>query len=266
MYMKKQLIYVIIVITASYSLLSGRQLFGERKSKSKSRAISSSASAAGDQDEPFIEQSVPTVRSRKNIESVIPVKRIPQGWIFRGELLAPWEANLPAVLSVIPDTTLEVIYQDDSRTTNDGIVIPIKRASVEFQYSSRLTVEQIILEFTNVDFIYSTTNNNDSHYLLSAITKKVGLKDTGFPQLTADDIIKHKVLMEYGTPKEFDGVWHIYQEPLSTFRARELDERNLKVEMISTNVEKRINKAVEDMYSKQGIEYKKRLMIQGIDL
>ena len=36
--------------------------------------------------------------------------------------------------------------------------------------------------------------------------------------------------------------------------------------MISTNVEKRINKAVEDMYSKQGIEYKKRLMIQGIDL
>ena len=99
--MKKQLIYVIIVITASYSLLSGRQLFGERKSKSKSRAISSSASAAGDQDEPFIEQSVPTVRSRKNIESVIPVKRIPQGWIFRGELLAPWEANLPAVLSVI---------------------------------------------------------------------------------------------------------------------------------------------------------------------
>ena len=66
--------------------------------------------------------------------------------------------------------------------------------------------------------------------------------------------------------KEFDGVWHIYEEPLSSFRARELDERHLKVEMTSTKVEKKITKAVDDMYSKQGIEYKKRLMIQGIDL
>ena len=264
--MKKGITYIIVFLILAFSYGNGGQLFGGRKSKSKSISSSKKFSNLNEQDEPFLEESTPTVTSRKNIESVIPVKRIPQGWIFRGELLAPWEANLPAVLSVIPDTTLEVIYQDDSRTTNDGIVIPIKRASVEFQYSSRLTVEQIILEFTNVDFIYSTTNNNDSHYLLSAITKKVGLKDTGFPQLTADDIIKHKVLMEYGTPKEFDGVWHIYDEPLSTFRARELDERNLKVEMTSTNVEKKINKAVEDMYSKQGIEYKKRLMIQGIDL
>ena len=29
-------------------------------------------------------------------------------------------------------------------------------------------------------------------------TKKVKLKDTGFPQLASSDIIKHKVLMEYG--------------------------------------------------------------------
>ena len=264
--MKKRIIYLIVFLLIAPSNGDGGQLFGGRKSKSKSRPSSKPVSNTNEQDEPFREESTPAVTSRKNIESVIPVKRIPQGWIFRGELLSPWEANLPAVLSVIPDTTLEVIYQDDSRTTNDGIVIPIKRASVEFQYSSRLTIEQIVLEFTNVDFIYSTTNNNDSHYLLSAITKKVGLKDTGFPQLTADDIIKHKVLMEYGTPKEFDGVWHIYEEPISTFRARELDERNLKVEMTSTSVEKKINKAVEDMYSKQGIEYKKRLMIQGIDL
>ena len=265
--MKKGITCLVVFLLVVLSYGNGGQLFGGgRKSKSKSTPSSKSLSSSNKQDEPFLEESTPTITSRKNIESVIPVKRIPQGWIFRGELLAPWEANLPAVLSVIPDTTLEVIYQDDSRTTNDGIVIPIKRASVEFQYSSRLTVEQIILEFTNVVFIYSVTNNNDSHYLLSAITKKVGLKDTGFPQLTADDIIKHKVLMEYGTPKEFDGVWHIYEEPLSTFRARELDERNLKVEMTSTSVEKMINKAVEDMYSKQGIEYKKRLMIQGIDL
>ena len=35
------------------------------------------------------------VTTRKNIESVIPVKRVPNGWVFRDELLAPWESNLP---------------------------------------------------------------------------------------------------------------------------------------------------------------------------
>ena len=92
------------------------------------------------------------------------------------------------------------------------------------------------------------------------------LKDTGFPQLASNDIIKHKVLMEYGTPKEFDGVWHIYQDNNSTYKVRELDERNLKVEMASLKVGQKIDAAIEDMYSKQGIEYKKRIMVQGIDL
>ena len=55
--------------------------------------------------------------ARKNIESVIPVKRIPDGWVFRDELLAPWESNLPAVLSIIPDTTVEVVYHDDNRNS-----------------------------------------------------------------------------------------------------------------------------------------------------
>ena len=117
-----------------------------------------------------------------------------------------------------------------------------------------------------VDFIYSTTNNNDSHFILEGITKKVKLKDTGFPQLAASDIIKHKVLMEYGSPKEFDGVWHIYEDINSTYKVRELDERNIKVETKSLQVTDKLEKAIDDTYSKQGIEYKKRLMVQGIDI
>ena len=31
-------------------------------------------------------------------------------------------------------------------------------------------------------------------------------------------------------------------------------------------VKKKIEKAIDDTYSKQGIEYKKRLMVQGIDI
>lgn len=261
--MKKIIIYSFVFVFI-YPMMGndGLQLFGSKKSneKEKSSALSSQRS------EPTEDFSTTEVASRKNIESVIPVKRIPGGWVFRDELLAPWESNLPAVLSIIPDTTVEVVYHDDNRTTREGFVLPIKRASVEFQYTSRLTHELIMLDFVNVDFIYSTTNNNDSHFILEGIVKKVKLKDTGFPQLASSDIIKHKVLMEYGTPKEFDGVWHIYEDVNSTYKVRELDERNLKVELKSLKVVDKLEKAIDDTYSKQGIEYKKRLMVQGIDI
>ena len=54
-----------------------------------------------------------------------------------------------------------------------------------------------MLDFVNVDFIYSTTNNNDSHFVLGY--SKIS-KDTGFPQLASSDIIKHH-FSDHGTPK-----------------------------------------------------------------
>ena len=256
---------MIALLLISSVKADGLQLFGSRKSAEKE---SSNQQSARNQNDDMTEDFSSTeVTTRKNIESVIPVKRIPSGWVFRDELLAPWESNLPAVLSIIPDTTVEVVYHDDNRTTREGFVLPIKRASVEFQYTSRLTHELIMLDFVNVDFIYSTTNNNDSHFILQKVLqRKVKLKDTGFPQLASSDIIKHKVLMEYGTPKEFDGVWHIYEDVSSTYKVRELDERNIKVELKSLKVSDKLEKAIDDTYSNQGIEYKKRLMVQGIDI
>ncbi len=257
--MKKVIIYILTLSILVPVYGEGLQMFSGKNKSAK-------AENQAQEEESIMDFSSSTVTQRKNIESVIPVKRIPDGWVFRDELLAPWESNLPAVLSIIPDTTVEVVYHDDNRTTKEGFVLPIKRASVEFQYTSRLTHEQIRLDFVNVAFIYSTTNNNDSHFILEGITKKVKLKDTGFPQLTSSDIIKHKVLMEYGTPREFDGVWHIYEDKNSTYKVRELDERNIKVEMLSLGVIDKIEKAIDDTYSKQGIEFKKRLMVQGIDI
>jgi|TARA_B100000745_G_scaffold259200_2_gene182504 hypothetical protein len=267
--LKEKIMKKIIIYSLAFAILmplrgDGLQLFGSKKTSDKEKK--SEQKASSQRDDMTEDFSTTEVATRKNIESVIPVKRIPSGWVFRDELLAPWESNLPAVLSIIPDTTVEVIYHDDNRTTREGFVLPIKRASVEFQYTSRLTHELIMLEFVNVDFIYSTTNNNDSHFILEGITKKVKLKDTGFPQLTSSDIIKHKVLMEYGTPKEFDGVWHIYEDVNSSYKVRELDERNIKVETKSFKVVDKLEKAIDDTYSKQGIEYKKRLMVQGIDI
>tara|TARA_B100001971_G_scaffold125712_1_gene115773 strand:- start:6309 stop:7145 length:837 start_codon:yes stop_codon:yes gene_type:complete len=267
--LKEKIMKKIIIYSLAFAILmplrgDGLQLFGSKKTSDKEKE--SEQKASSQRDDMTEDFSTTEVATRKNIESVIPVKRIPSGWVFRDELLAPWESNLPAVLSIIPDTTVEVVYHDDNRTTREGFVLPIKRASVEFQYTSRLTHELIMLEFVNVDFIYSTTNNNDSHFILEGITKKVKLKDTGFPQLTSSDIIKHKVLMEYGTPKEFDGVWHIYEDVNSSYKVRELDERNIKVETKSFKVVDKLEKAIDDTYSKQGIEYKKRLMVQGIDI
>lgn len=261
--MRSIIIYKLLVFLFFPLNAEDMQLFRSKKASAKESRNENQMNEREIIAEDFSKTEVTT---RKNIESVIPVKRIPNGWVFRDELLAPWESNLPAVLSIIPDTTVEVIYHDDNRTTREGFVLPIKRASVEFQYTSRLTHELIMLEFVNVDFIYSTTNNNDSHFILEGITKKVKLKDTGFPQLAASDIIKHKVLMEYGSPKEFDGVWHIYEDPNSTYKVRELDERNIKVETKSLQVSDKLEKAIDDTYSKQGIEYKKRLMVQGIDI
>ena len=115
--------------------------------------------------------------NRNKIESVIPVKRLPDGWVFRDELLAPWSTSLPAVLTIVPDTTVEVVYTDESRTTKDGIVLPIKRATVEFNYVTRLTIERITLGFVNIDYVYSTTNNSDSHYILESVVKKIKLNE-----------------------------------------------------------------------------------------
>ena len=255
-----------VIINPIMTLNADDQLFGGSKdNKSESNEKDEQLMVKDETPVKKLPKVSPPI-NRNKIESVIPVKRLPDGWVFRDELLAPWATSLPAVLTIVPDTTVEVVYTDESRTTKDGIVLPIKRATVEFNYVTRLTIERITLGFVNIDYVYSTTNNSDSHYILESVVKKIKLKDTGFPQLTAEDVIKHKVLMEYGTPKEYDGVWHNYGDENSIFRVRKLDERNVKVEVDGLQIADKLNKAIEDVYSQQGIEYKKRLMMDGIDL
>ena len=167
-------ILAVLVFPLSH-LKADDQLFGgskEKDAKSKKQASQQMV-----QDEvPIME--IPKISppiNRNKIESVIPVKRLPDGWVFRDELLAPWSTSLPAVLTIVPDTTVEVVYTDESRTTKDGIVLPIKRATVEFNYVTRLTIERITLGFVNIDYVYSTTNNSDSHYILESVVKKIKL-------------------------------------------------------------------------------------------
>ena len=115
--------YVLLGIAfVAGSNLFGDQLFGGKNKESQSDKKASSEMIKTD----IPVKELPKLSkppSRSKVESVIPVKRLPDGWVFRDELLAPWSTSLPAVLTIVPDTTVEVVYTDESRTTKDGIVL-----------------------------------------------------------------------------------------------------------------------------------------------
>ena len=197
---------------------------------------------------------------------VLPTRTLPKGWIMNREELADWNTSLPEVLGIMPDTGATAEYWDDPVTLTSGIKLPVKRAKVTYIHRTRLTNEVVELHFVNIDHIYSVTNYETSHYDLNAVLKSIELSDTRFPQLTADDVLKHKVLMQYGTPKEFDGSWHRYEDKETDYAVRVIDNKHLAIQSHSRLVEKRIKQAIQDVYSEEGIELKKQQLMEGFDL
>lgn len=197
---------------------------------------------------------------------IIPLKTLPKGWVMNRETLAGWKTSLPEVLGIIFDTTTTPEYWDDLITLTSGIELPIKRAKITYQNKTRLTSEVVELLFVNVDNIYSITNYELSHFEMNAVVKSLELLNTGFPQLTADDVLKHKVLMEYGTPHDFDGAWHRYQDKDSDFAVRVIDDKHLAVQVHSRLIERQIKRAIKDVYSEEGIDLRKEQLMEGFDL
>ncbi|MDP6275565.1 MAG: hypothetical protein QGF69_01460 [Candidatus Marinimicrobia bacterium] len=197
---------------------------------------------------------------------IIPLKTLPKGWVMNREMLAGWKTSLPEILGIIFDTTTTPEYWDDLITLPSGIELPIKRAKITYQNKTRVTSEVVELLFVNVDNIYSVTNYELSHFEMNAVVKSLELLNTGFPQLTADDVLKHKVLMEYGTPHDFDGAWHRYQDKDSDFAVRVIDDKHLAVQVHSRLVERQIKRAIKNVYSEEGIELKKQQLMEGFDL
>ena len=73
-----------------------------------------------------------------------------------------------------------------------------------YEYTTRMTIERIELRFINIDFIYSITNIEASHYKLESIHKTIELKNVGFPQVTTDDVLQHKICLLYTSPSPRD--------------------------------------------------------------
>ena len=196
----------------------------------------------------------------------IPTKSLPKGWTINRETLAIWKSSLPEVLGIAPDTMTTAEYWNEILTLPSGIKLPIRRAKVTYHNKTRLTNEVVELHFVNVDNIYSLTNFEPSHYQLDGILKSIELLATGFPQLKADDVLKHKVLMEYGTPNDFDGSWHRYKNKDTKFAVRVIDDKHLAVQLHSRLIERQLKQAIQDVYSEEGIELRKQQLMDGFEL
>jgi hypothetical protein len=71
--------------------------------------------------------------------------------------------------------------------------------------------------------------------------------------------------MTYGTPKEFSGGFHNYESKKTILKVRDLDSRHVQIQMNSPEVDKKLLIAIDDMYSEEGIEYQKKLLLRSID-
>ena len=179
--------------------------------------------------------------------------------------MAKWGILLPTVMSNVLDSAQSVEYWEEVLDLPTQYKLPLKRSKVLFQVITRLTIETVELHFINIDHIYSSTNHEPSHYIMNGVVRTVELKPTDFPQLMAEDVIKYKFLMEYGTPNEFSDGFHKYQNEVTTLKVKEIDKSHVQIQMNSVDVDNKLRQAIEDMYSEEGIEYQKKLLLRAID-
>ena len=217
------------------------------------------------QPQPEKKPKKPITRNVVNRRTMPALQQLPEGWTVDRHPVAKWGMSLPTVMSNVLDSAQTVEYWEEVIDIPTGYKVPLKRAKVYFQIITRLTIESVELHFMNINHIYSSTNHEPSHYIMNAIVRAVELKPTGFPQLTSDDIIKYKFLMNYGTPKEFSEGFHHYENKKTIMKVRDLDSRHVQIQMNSPQMEKELLIAIDDMYSLEGIEYQKKLLLRSID-
>ena len=251
---------ILLLLIFSCSL-SPRSLFPGGKSQDlKPKVVTKTTVSTSSKNQ---KKPVPR-RSTTNMVKPV-VLELPEGRTVDRHPVAKWGMSLPTVMSNVLDSAQSVEYWEEVIDLPTGYKVPLKRAKVYFQIITRLTIESVELHFMNINHIYSNTNHEPSHYIMNGIVRGVELKPTGFPQLTSDDIIKYKFLMNYGTPKEFSGGFHHYENKKTIMKVRDLDSRHVQIQMNSPDVDKKLLVAIDDMYSTEGIEYQKKLLLRSID-
>ncbi|MEE8335380.1 MAG: hypothetical protein V3S48_02970 [Candidatus Neomarinimicrobiota bacterium] len=223
-----------------------------------------SGTLPSDYDSVTLNNSQPILIPDKG-QAVFISKPLNEGWMLNHRLVAKWGMSLPTVLASVPDTAVVIEYVEDLITLPIGIRLPVKRAKVVYTLIKPLTIETVELLFVNIDHVYSSSNHEPSHYLMEDVVRITELKPTGFPQLTADDVLKHKILLEYGTPKEYDGVYHHYSNSKTAMKVRLVDDMHIRINLHSLEIERKFRQAINEMYSEEGVEFQKKQLLQGID-
>ena len=208
-----------------------------------------------------------TMESRivRKLKPSLELEPLPNGWTVDRHPVAKWGMSLPTVMSNVLDSAQSVEYWEEIIDLPSGYKLQLKRSKVFFQIITRLTFENVELHFMNINHIYSSTNHEPSHYVMNKILRTIELKPTGFPQLTSNDVVKYKFLMTYGTPKEFKDGFHHYQNDKTVLKVRELDKSHVQIQMNSLELDSKLAVAIDDMYSEEGIEYQKKLLLRAID-
>jgi hypothetical protein len=195
-----------------------------------------------------------------------PAKALPRGWSVGEELMAEWGAGLNEILGSLPDTTADVEYWKDEIEIESGKRLPILRARIRFDYPTRLNTQRVELRFVNVDYIYNMAESSADHYMLEGVTKTIELTTSGYPQILADDVLRKKVLMVYGTPQSFNGVSLSYSDEHTLMSVRVLDSRHLMFTLSGYSTSHTLQNAIFNVYSEEGIDLKKEEILQEFEL
>ncbi|MFQ6605967.1 MAG: hypothetical protein ACE5D8_10535 [Fidelibacterota bacterium] len=203
-------------------------------------------------------------QSGDNISDPAPVISLPEGWVQHGVLAAAWGSGLPEVTPLIPDTGYQTeFWEENIPVDNREVVIP--RASVTYQKLTPASKETWVLRFINIANLYEPLNLDDDQYLLIDIQRTIRLLDAGDIRVTADDVMKRKVLMRYGTPVSFDGNRYLYYDDKTEMAIQVLDDQTLFVQSSSIGLKEKLAVALESEYSREAIDQKINDLLKNIE-
>lgn len=195
-----------------------------------------------------------------------PAKPLPRGWASGDELIAGWGRTLNEILGSLPDTAAKTEYWKDEIELESGKRLPVLRARIRFDHTTKLNRQRVELKFVNVNYIYNTADISAEHYILEGVTKTIELTASGYPKINSEDVLRKKVLMVYGTPQSYNGVTHSYSDEYTLMAVRVLDSSKLLFTLSGYTASHALQKALIDVYSEEGIDMKKEEILKDFKL
>ncbi len=193
------------------------------------------------------------------------VKALPEGWVLNGVLAAAWGSSYEELIKTIPDTSFGILFYETPHEI-DSETIDIYRARVTYSYTTGVSKEDIVFEFVNLNYLSTQTQLLDADYILSEIKRSIYLVNTPGDQLMSEDLIKYKVLMEYGSPTDYDGQSYLYYNNVTEMTIKEVDNAHVLIHLTSIDLKRTMAEILDSQYSREAKQKQKQLLLDEIDL